>query len=49
MDFELFLTEFVGPNAVILSSAAFIIISIFLGVRIVPQSEKFVVERALRN
>ena len=45
MDFELFLTEFVGPNAVILSSAAFIIISIFLGVRIVPQSEKFVVER----
>ena len=39
------MTEFVGPNAVILSSAAFIIISIFLGVRIVPQSEKFVVER----
>ncbi len=45
MNFELFLTEFVGPNAVFLALAAFIILSIFLGVRIVPQSEKFVVER----
>lgn len=39
------MTEFVGPNAVFLALAAFIIISIFQGVRIVPQSEKFVVER----
>ena len=39
------MTEFVGPNAVFLALAAFIIICIFQGVRIVPQSEKFVVER----
>ena len=45
MDFEQFLSEFVGSNAVFLAIAAFIIVSIFLGVRIVPQSEKFVVER----
>ncbi|MGR3343429.1 MAG: SPFH domain-containing protein [Paracoccaceae bacterium] len=45
MDFDLFIAEFVGPNAIYLALAAFIIISIFLGVRIVPQSEKFVVER----
>lgn len=45
MNIEVFLTEFVGPNAVFLALAAFIIISIFQGVRIVPQSEKFVVER----
>lgn len=37
--------EFVGPNIVLLLIALFIIISIFLGVRIVPQSEKYVVER----
>ncbi|MGB4826584.1 MAG: SPFH domain-containing protein [Paracoccaceae bacterium] len=34
-----------GGNAVFLAIAAFIIICIFLGVRIVPQSEKHVVER----
>lgn len=45
MNIEVFLTEVVGPNAVFLALAAFIIISIFQGVRIVPQSEKFVVER----
>ncbi|MGJ8585664.1 MAG: SPFH domain-containing protein [Marinosulfonomonas sp.] len=45
MDFEQFLTEFVGANAIYLALAAFIIICIFLGVRIVPQSEKYVVER----
>lgn len=45
MDFERFLIEFVGPNAIYLALALFIIICIFLGVRIVPQSEKFVVER----
>jgi regulator of protease activity HflC (stomatin/prohibitin superfamily) len=45
VNIEVFLTEFVGPNAVFLALAAFIIISIFQGVRIVPQSEKFVVER----
>ena len=45
MNIGVFLTEFVGPNAVFLALAAFIIICIFQGVRIVPQSEKFVVER----
>ncbi len=39
------LTDFVGANAVWLFAAAFIILCIFLGVRIVPQSEKHVVER----
>ena len=34
-----------GGNAVFLAIAVFIIVSIFLGVRIVPQSEKHVVER----
>ena len=37
--------QLLGGNAVYLAIAAFIIICIFLGVRIVPQSEKFVVER----
>jgi len=36
---------FVGGNAVYLAIAVFIIVCIFLGVRIVPQSEKHVVER----
>ncbi len=39
------LGEIMGQNAVFLAIAAFIILCIFLGVRIVPQSEKFVVER----
>ena len=37
--------QVLGGNAVYLAIAAFIIICIFLGVRIVPQSEKHVVER----
>jgi regulator of protease activity HflC (stomatin/prohibitin superfamily) len=41
MDIE----QMIGANAVILSVAVFIIVCIFLGVRIVPQSEKHVVER----
>ncbi|MCV6825762.1 MULTISPECIES: SPFH domain-containing protein [Halocynthiibacter] len=35
----------IGGNIVLLLIAGFIILSIFLGVRIVPQSEKYVVER----
>lgn len=45
MNSEDLLAEFVGSNIVLLLIAAFIIISVFLGVRIVPQSEKYVVER----
>ncbi|MBV6634623.1 MAG: SPFH/Band 7/PHB domain protein [Mameliella sp.] len=37
--------EFAGANIVWLLLAAFVILCILLGVRIVPQSEKFVVER----
>jgi regulator of protease activity HflC (stomatin/prohibitin superfamily) len=37
--------DIVGGNAVWLAIAAFIILCIFLGVRVVPQSEKHVVER----
>ena len=37
--------QLIGGNAVYLAGAAFIIVCIFLGVRIVPQSEKHVVER----
>ncbi len=37
--------QLLGGNIVYLLLAAFIIITIFAGVRIVPQSEKFVVER----
>ncbi len=39
------INEFLGGNAVLLALAAFVILCIFLGVRIVPQSEKHVVER----
>ncbi len=39
------LNDFLGGNAVLLAFAAFVILSLFLGVRIVPQSEKHVVER----
>jgi len=45
MDFAQFVASIVGPNIVWLSLAAFIILCILVGVRIVPQSEKFVVER----
>jgi regulator of protease activity HflC (stomatin/prohibitin superfamily) len=37
--------NFLSENTFIVLLAAFIIICILLGVRIVPQSEKFVVER----
>lgn len=42
---ESFISELVGGNLVTLAVAAFVIIGLFLGVRIVPQSEKYVVER----
>lgn len=45
MDWEVMISEFVGGNAVAVAIAAFLILCIFLGVKIVPQSEKFVVER----
>jgi regulator of protease activity HflC (stomatin/prohibitin superfamily) len=45
MDIETLLINFLGQNAFFLALAIFIIVAIFLGVRIVPQSEKFVVER----
>ncbi len=45
MDFEDILLGFVGQNIVLLLLAALIIISVLMGVRIVPQSMKFVVER----
>lgn len=45
MNSEDLLMQFVGQNIVLFLVAAFIIVCIFLGVRIVPQSEKFVVER----
>ena len=45
MDFQQFITQFLGQNVFVILLALFIIICIFLGVRIVPQSEKFVVER----
>ncbi|PWE29928.1 paraslipin [Maritimibacter sp. 55A14] len=39
------IADFIGGNAVALFLAAFILIGILLGVRIVPQSQKHVVER----
>ena len=45
MDFEDLVTELLGANIVYVLLAAFIIICILAGVRIVPQSQKFVVER----
>ena len=45
MDPQDILNQVAGANIVPLLLALFIIISIFLGVRIVPQSEKHVVER----
>jgi len=39
------LQDLIGGNAVVLAIAFLIILSIFLGVRIVPQAEKHVVER----
>ena len=45
MTFDQVIGDLVGGNAVYLAIAAFIILCLFLGVRIVPQSEKHVVER----
>jgi len=45
MSTEELIGQFIGSNIILLLIALFIIISIFLGVRIVPQSQKFVVER----
>ena len=45
MDIQQELLTFAGENAVIIAIALFVIVCILLGVRIVPQSEKFVVER----
>lgn len=45
MDIQSVLGQFLGSNIVPLLLAALIIILVFLGVRIVPQSEKHVVER----
>ena len=42
---EEIVTEFIGGNVVFLLLALFIVVCILAGVRIVPQSEKFVVER----
>ena len=45
MDFNDLIADLVGGNIVILLLAGFIILCIYLGIRIVPQSEKHVVER----
>ncbi|PIE08399.1 MAG: paraslipin [Rhodobacterales bacterium] len=45
MSTEELIGQFIGANIILLLIALFIIISIFLGVRIVPQSQKYVVER----
>jgi regulator of protease activity HflC (stomatin/prohibitin superfamily) len=45
MDIGALLADIVGGNIVLLLLAGFIIVCILLGVRIVPQSEKHVVER----
>ncbi|WP_371156629.1 SPFH domain-containing protein [Jannaschia sp. 2305UL9-9] len=45
MNIEQELLRFLGNNAVLIAVAIFVIVCIMLGVRIVPQSQKFVVER----
>ncbi|MGB3176685.1 MAG: SPFH domain-containing protein [Albidovulum sp.] len=45
MDFEQVIGDLIGGNGVLLALAVFIILCVSLGVRIVPQSEKHVVER----
>ena len=45
MSFEELIAEFVGQNVLFLLLAVFIVVCILVGVRIVPQSEKYVVER----
>ncbi len=45
MDYDYILSELFGGNLVLIALAVFIILCVFLGVRIVSQSEKHVVER----
>lgn len=45
MSAEQLISEFLGQNVLFLVLAVFIVVCILAGVRIVPQSEKFVVER----
>jgi len=45
VDIETFLSQIAGGDIVTLLLAGFIILCLFLAIRIVPQSEKFVVER----
>lgn len=45
MNIEQIISELIGGNIVLILLAAFIIVCILVGVRIVPQSEKFVIER----
>ena len=45
MPIDQFLAEFFGQNILYLLLAVFIVVCVMAGVRIVPQSEKFVVER----
>lgn len=45
MNLETDLLTFAGENAVLIAVAIFVVLCILLGVRIVPQSEKYVVER----
>ncbi|WP_296418916.1 SPFH domain-containing protein [Pseudooctadecabacter sp.] len=45
MDIEQIIGDLIGGNIVLILLAAFIIVCILMGVRIVPQSEKFVIER----
>ena len=45
MDIETLLTDLIGGNIVLILLAILIVVTILAGVRIVPQSEKYVVER----
>src|SRR6056297_2031831 len=45
MDTEQMINDYLGGNVVLLLLAIFIVICVLVGVKIVPQSEKFVVER----
>ncbi|WP_209313531.1 SPFH domain-containing protein [Jannaschia formosa] len=45
MTIEQELLSFLGANAVLIALAIFVVLCVMLGVRIVPQSEKYVVER----
>ncbi len=41
----MYFEDLIGDNAILIAVAVFLIVAVFLGVRIVPQSEKHVVER----